>query len=147
MKKWRNEGGNRRVSLTGAGAGHTRLLRSFDGILVVFLKCLSAAGEEGWGLRGARMIPECLAHRDGEQCATRGRSQECGQAYWHMTQRNSQAGGGFQMGGVPDIPLLFSGLVEQDVPRLRVFGNVGGQTVELLDGLGIDFLYNVIVEE
>lgn len=33
-----------------------------------------------------------------------------------------------------------SGLVEEDVPRLRVLGDVGGEAVKLLDGLGVDFL-------
>lgn len=34
-----------------------------------------------------------------------------------------------------------SGLVEEDVPRLRVLGDVGGEAVKLLDGLGVDFLH------
>ena len=33
-----------------------------------------------------------------------------------------------------------SGLVKQDVARLRVLGDVRREAVELLDGLGIDFL-------
>lgn len=43
---------------------------------------------------------------------------------------------------VGDLPLAgsVSGLVKQDVSRLRVLGNVRRQTVELLDRLRVDFL-------
>lgn len=34
------------------------------------------------------------------------------------------------------------GLVEEDVPGLGVLGDVRGESVELLDGLGVDFLPN-----
>ena len=37
-------------------------------------------------------------------------------------------------------PGSVSGLVEQDVSRLRVLGDLRGQPVELLYGLSIDFL-------
>lgn len=32
------------------------------------------------------------------------------------------------------------GLVEEDVPRLRVLGDVRGKSIKLLDSLGVDFL-------
>lgn len=38
--------------------------------------------------------------------------------------------------------LLLSGLVEEDVSRLRVFWDVWGKPVKLLDRLGIDFLHD-----
>lgn len=46
---------------------------------------------------------------------------------------------------VGDLPLAgsVSGLVEQDVSRLRVLGNVRRQTVELLDRLRVDFLQEI----
>lgn len=38
--------------------------------------------------------------------------------------------------------LSLSGLVEEDVSRLRVFWDVWGKPVKLLDRLGVDFLHN-----
>ena len=42
--------------------------------------------------------------------------------------------------GIYHWPGSVSGLVEQDVSRLGVLGDVRRQTVELLDRLGVDFL-------
>lgn len=40
-----------------------------------------------------------------------------------------------------------SGLVEEDVPRLRILGDVRRQAVELLNCLGINFLHNVVIKQ
>lgn len=40
------------------------------------------------------------------------------------------------------LSLSLSGLVEEDVSRLRVFWDVWGKPVKLLDRLGVDFLHN-----
>lgn len=37
-------------------------------------------------------------------------------------------------------PRSLPGLVEEDVPRLRVLGDVRGESIKLLNSLGVDFL-------
>ena len=47
--------------------------------------------------------------------------------------------GGLLSGPAPPGPSV-SGLVEEDIARLRVLGDLRGESVELLYGLGVDFL-------
>ena len=108
-----------------ARLGHRRCsdIILFPSLSFVVLKCSPDAG--GKKARGE-------LQRD-----KRSRSTDDGRVEWESPSTES-----WNQVFFPVLPRSLPGLVEEDVPRLGVLGDVRGKSVKLLDSLGVNFLPN-----
>lgn len=141
-----------------------RLLFCFHHAVEHFCFCFKVQSRCRW-LKGKKQITQRERERDGWSTGKpRSRGRDRGLA--HTSEKpdwRKGAGWRMEMAGVwvyfgrrlikeknpiqssPVLPIQLQslpGLVEEDVSRLRVLGDVWGKTVKLLDGLRVDFLHD-----